>query len=192
MNLHQITESKQERGYNVVIDKFDDQLSINEAILKNEIDAQWFLPFIIHRLQAYTDSRQVVIKVTFQDVLEEPIVVRQLLLTWDVDTPKFTSPPVQESVITEWAACGIACAIIPFYTELNLIKVTESGDRFDYWIGDGAQLYGLEVSGILQGSRTSRERAKVQQLLDNPFGIGGYVCIVHFGEQSIDLSFHQP
>lgn len=101
-------------------------------------------------------------------------------------------PPVQDAVITEWAACGIACAILPFYTQFQLVKITESGDRFDYWVGDGSQLYGLEVSGILHGQTTSRQRIKKRQLLANPFGIGGYVCIVHFGEQSVHLSFHLP
>jgi len=33
---------------------------------------------------------------------------------------------------------------------------------------------------------------KARQLLDNPFGIGGYVCVVHFGQQSVNLSFHKP
>ena len=113
------------------------------------------------------------------------------LLTWETDTPFIASPPVQESVMTEWAACGIACAVLPFYTELQLMKVTESGDRFDYWVGNGHQLYGLEVSGILHGSLTRRRHVKTRQLLDNPFNIDGYVCVVHFGEQSVDLSFHQ-
>ena len=92
------------------------------------------------------------------------------------DTPVLASPPVQETVITEWAACGIACAVLPFYTQLQLVKVTESGDRFDYWVGDGQQLYGLEVSGVVQGSLTCRQRTKTRQLLDNPCCRSGAAC----------------
>jgi hypothetical protein len=175
-----------------VTDTFDDQLSLNQAVQDNAIDGQWFLPFTIHRLQPYAPSQQLVITVTLRHILAAPSVVRRLLLTWEADTPMLVSPPVQETVITEWAACGIACAVLPFYTKFQLVKVTESGDRFDYWVGDGHQLYGLEVSGIVQGSLTHRQRVKTRQLLDNPFGIGGYVCVVHFGEQSVNLSFHQP
>lgn len=173
-------------------DTYDEQLSLNQAIENNQIDAQWFLPFTVHRLERYAPSRQLVVTITLRDILSESIITRRLLLTWEANTPTIVSPPVQEGVMTEWAACGIACAILPFYTQFQLVKVTESGDRFDYWVGDGHQLYGLEVSGILQGSLTRRQRIKIEQLLDNPFGIGGYVCIVHFGQQSVDLSFHQP
>ena len=171
---------------------FDDQLSLNQALQNQEIDAQWFLPFTLYRLQPYAPTRQVVITVTLRHIFNQPVVIRRLLLTWNADAPVLSSPPVQDAVITEWAACGIACAVLPFYTPLHLVKVTESGDRFDYWVGDGQQLYGLEVSGILYGPMTRRQQAKVRQLLDNPFGIGGYVCVVHFGHQSVDLSFHLP
>lgn len=171
---------------------FDDQLSLNQAVVNNAIDAHWFLPFTIHRLQQYASEQQLVIKVTLRDILVEVVLVRHLLLTWEIDTPVIAVPPVQESVITEWAACGIAGAMLPFYTPFQLVKVTESGDRFDYWVGDGQQLYGLEVSGLLQGSLLRRQRTKIRQLLDNPFEVGGYVCLVHFGAQSVDLSFHQP
>lgn len=169
---------------------FDDQLLLNETIEQNTIDAKWFLPFTTHRLQGYAQDNQLIITLTLSNILTEPIVERRLLLTWQMDTPTLELPPVQETVITEWAACGIACAILPFYTNLKVVKVTERGDRFDYWVGDGSHLYGLEISGIVQGSRKRRERTKARQLLDNPFDIGGYVCIVHFGEQRIDLSFH--
>ena len=173
-------------------DTFDDRLSLNQAVRNNAIDAEWFLPFTINRLQRHAPSQQLIITVTLRAILAEPVVVRRLLLTWETNTLLITPPPVQETVITEWAACGIACVVLPFYTQLQIVKVTESGDRFDYWVGDGHQLYGLEVSGLWQGSLVGRKRMKTRQLLDNPFGVGGYVCIVHFGEQSVDLSFHQP
>lgn len=179
------------RSY-VVIASFDDQLSLNQALQNQVIDAQWFLPFTIYRLQPYAHSRQIVITVVLHHILDEPTVSRRLRLTWEANTRVLSDPPVQDAVITEWAACGIACAILPFYTQFQLVKITESGDRFDYWVGDGSQLYGLEVSGILHGQTTSRQRIKKRQLLANPFGIGGYVCIVHFGEQSVHLSFHLP
>ena len=171
---------------------FDDQLSLNSAVQNNLIDAQWFLPFTIYRLQRYTALRQLVLTVTLEQILAGATTSRSLLLIWEENSPQLSSPPVQETVITEWAACGIACAILPFYTQLQLVKVTESGDRFDYWVSDGQRLYGLEVSGILDGQLEQRQRIKRRQLLENPFGIGGYVCVIHFGKQRVHLSFHRP
>lgn len=141
--------------------KFDDQLSLNRAVQNNLIDAQ----------QIHTTST----------------ISRRILLHWEENSPQLSLPPVQDTVITEWAAC----AVLPFYTGLQLVKVTESGDRFDYWVGDGQQLYGLEISGILHGRLEPRQRMKARQLLDNPFGIDGYVCIVHFDRQQVNLSFHR-
>jgi hypothetical protein len=170
---------------------FDDQLSLNSAIQHNPIDAQWFLPFTIYRLQRYTAAKQLLLTVTLEQIHTESVINRRLLLTWQENSPRLSLPPVQDTVITEWAACGVACAVLPFYTGLQLVKVTESGDRFDYWVGDGEQLYGLEVSGILHGQLEQRRRTKARQLLNNPFGIGGYVCVVHFDQQQVHLSFHK-
>ena len=170
----------------------DDQLLLNTAIENNVIDTQWFLPFTIYRLQSYTQTQQLQVMVTLEQIGAESMAERRLLLAWRADTPQITTPPVQDTIITEWAACGIACALLPFYTQFQLVKVTESGDRFDYWVSDGQQLCGLEVSGILHGQMGQRQRLKVRQLLDNPFGIGGYVCVVHFGQQRVNLSFHRP
>lgn len=171
--------------------KFDDQLSLNRAVQNNLIDAQWFLPFTIYRLQQYTASSQLLLMVTLEQIHTTSTISRRLLLHWEENSPQLSLPPVQDTVITEWAACGIACAVLPFYTGLQLVKVTESGDRFDYWVGDGQQLYGLEISGILHGRLEPRQRMKARQLLDNPFGIGGYVCIVQFDQQRVNLSFHR-
>ena len=171
--------------------KFDDQLLLNRAVQNNLIDAQWFLPFTIYRLQQYTASSQLLLTVTLEQIHTTSTISRRLLLHWEENSPQLSLPPVQDTVITEWAACGIACAVLPFYTGLQLVKVTESGDRFDYWVGDGQQLYGLEISGILHGRLEPRQRMKARQLLDNPFGIGGYVCIVQFDQQRVNLSFHR-
>ena len=171
---------------------YDDQLSLNRIGSSNAIDGQWFLPFTLHRLRTYTDQQEILVTVTLHGIQPQSPVTRRLLLHWDEGSPVLTNPPVQEHVITEWAACGIAYAILPLYTQFQLIEVAQSGDRFDYWVGDGKVLLGLEVSGVLHGQSARRQRDKVRQLLDNPYGIGGYVCVVHFGEQSIQLSFHAP
>jgi hypothetical protein len=98
---------------------------------------------------------------------------------------------VPERVITEWAACGVACVVMALYTGLTVRAVAAEGDRFDYWVDDGQYDYGLEVSGTLGGDLEARHRAKVRQLCDNPYGVDGYVVVVNFTTRRVVLSFHR-
>jgi hypothetical protein len=49
--------------------------------------------------------------------------------------------------VTEWAACGVACAVLGVYTRLRVRAVAADGDRFDYWVGDGEEEYGSLYDG---------------------------------------------
>jgi hypothetical protein len=89
------------------------------------------------------------------------------------------------------AACGIACVVVAVYAGLRICEVTGDGDRFDDWVTDGQNEYGLEVSGMTTGQLESRHAAKVQQLLDNPFGVDGYVVVVDFATRRVIFSFHR-
>ena len=93
--------------------------------------------------------------------------------------------------MTEWAACGVACAIMSLYAKLRLRSVAADGDRFDYWVGDGQHEYALEVSGTITDDIEARHRIKVRQLLENPFGVDGFVVVVGFATRSAILSFHR-
>lgn len=168
-----------------------DTFALEEIITANAIDARWFLPFMIHRLQPVAFDRSVVFNVTLLNVLHEPFVQRQLQLTWTKASEKLHIPPVQAHVITEWAACGIACVVIPFYTGLQVLQVTQVGDRFDYWVGNEAQEFGLEISGLLVGDLEQRHRAKIRQLIENPHRVAGYVSVTSFQARRSILSFNQ-
>ncbi len=169
--------------------QFDDTISLNEiAALNPLVDVQVFIPFVHYRLQPLSDENAIVLSVSFNNL---PFAKqKRLRLTWDETTPKLRYPPVQASVMTEWAACGIAGAVLPFYTNLEFARVTERGERFDYWLSDGSQLFGLEISGMVRGSLTARKRVKRKQLQSNPDKVTGYVCIVHFEKAAVHLSFH--
>lgn len=59
--------------------------------------------------------------------------------------------------------------------------MADEGDQFDYWMGDGKEAFGLEVSGTFSAERAdleARHRAKVRQLRDNPYGVDGFVIVV--------------
>ncbi len=99
---------------------------------------------------------------------------------------------MQGKVVTEWAACGIACIVVPFYTGLQVLSVAAEGDRFDYWIGDADQEFGLEVNGTMAESQNdleARHRSKVQQLQENPYGVSGYVAVAGFAARQVIFSF---
>jgi len=96
--------------------------------------------------------------------------------------------------MTEWAACGIACAVLWHYTEQRVLTAAKKGERFDYWIGDDAAEKGMEVSGTLSDDADEmweRHRQKRRQLLSYPSD-GGYVVIVGFARHEIIFSYHAP
>lgn len=101
---------------------------------------------------------------------------------------------VQGRVIKEWAAYGLACAVLPQLTALRVLAVAFEGESFDYRVGNEFVEWGMEVSGTLSEERTeieARRRAKRIQLLANPHGMGGYVVIAAFSLREIILSHHQ-
>ncbi len=122
------------------------------------------------------------------DASERQVTLR---LTWSASSASTQSLGVPERTITEWAACGLACAVLARYTQARMFQVTGDGDRFDYWVRDGQREYGLEVSGTLTDELENRHRAKVRQLRDNPYGVAGYVIVTRFASLETICSFHQ-
>jgi hypothetical protein len=62
---------------------------------------------------------------------------------------------------------------------------------FDYWVSDGQNDFGLEISGTGATDVETRHRAKVRQWRENPFGVDGYVVVVGFVTREVKLSFHR-
>jgi hypothetical protein len=165
-----------------------DKVVLEEITARNVIDARWFLPFLVHRLQS-DKERTAVLAITLYDVLEASTSKSQLELTWGIKTE--TILPIQEHTITEWAAYGIACVLIPLYTAFKVKQVTQLGEGFDYWIGNDEQEFGLEISGTLAEDIVQRHRNKIWQFKKNPLQISGYVNVTGFQEKHSILSFHQ-
>lgn len=65
------------------------------------------------------------------------------------------------------------------------------GDRFDFWVSDGNQEFGLEVSGTMADEIEARHRVKVRQLRENPYEVDGYVVVAGFFDHKIICSFHR-
>ena len=113
------------------------------------------------------------------------------ILPWSAANVLTLPVAVSQRHITEWAAYGVACIVARVYGQLEVCGVTGDGDRFDYWVTDGQRQFGLEVSGTMSGDLGARHRVKTEQLLDNPFGVDGYVVVVDFVARRAIFSFHQ-
>lgn len=142
-----------------------DEYMLEHITADNDIRTDLFLPFTITRLrQVATTDREAILSVQLKDVGEAGESRREMLLSWSASGIVEGKIPLQERVVTEWAAVGVACVLMPLYADLRILQVTQTGDGFDYWVGDDKWEYALEVSGTIGGSLTGRHTTKVRQL----------------------------
>jgi hypothetical protein len=168
-----------------------DECHLDEVAHCHAIDAAMFVPFTIMRLRGDTEAAEAILTVNLRDVIEPGTQHRRLRLRWSAASALKKLPGVQEHTITEWAALGVACAVVWRYAGLHIREVAGRGDRFDYWVADGEREYGLEVSGTAMEELETRHRAKILQLRENPFAVDGYVVVVGFTTQQVIFSFNQ-
>jgi hypothetical protein len=114
---------------------------------------------------------------------------RLLRLHWSPASAVWQPLAVQDNTVTEWAALGVAFAVVAVYANLRVQSVALEGDRFDYWVTDGESDFGLEVSGTMTEDVIARHREKVRQLRENPYGQDGYVVVVGFATRMVIFSF---
>lgn len=95
----------------------------------------------------------------------------------------------QGATLTEFAALAVAC-ILCHERNLEITEVTRRGEKVDYWLGERESL--LEVSGTRDGDLEQLcDRKATQQLLRNPFGKAGFVCVARFERPAARL-WHYP
>jgi hypothetical protein len=169
-----------------------DEYALESIADDNEIRAGIFLPFTIVRLQGDASTAlEVMLSVHLKNIGEISEQRRSLWLRWSEESIPERPLPVQEDVITEWAACGVACALVPLYAKMRIIQVAQQGDRFDYWVGNGEEEYALEVSGTVSGDLAERHAAKLRQLQSNPYEVDGFVVVVRFVSRESIFSFNR-
>ncbi len=166
-----------------------DEYRLEEIARDHRIGAAVFVPFAIVRLSGNTGATEATLTVRLRNVGEAGEARRSLHLSWPAERAPVQPLAVQERTVTEWAACGVACAVISFYTGLRVREVAADGDRFDYWVDNGEREYGLEVSGTMTEDLEVRHRAKVRQLCENPYSVDGYVVVVGFTTREVIFSF---
>ena len=99
---------------------------------------------------------------------------------------------IQTKPIVEMAASALAFVLIPNIVNLGQLDVTNYGDRADYRSLNMPSV--LEVSGTETASELRRRhREKVEQALENPFGLDAYVVICAFSKSGhlIRFSYHR-
>lgn len=95
----------------------------------------------------------------------------------------------QVHVLTELASLGLACILLNVNTKKEITEVTRRGDKADYWVGERESL--IEISGQQEGDIDSLCTVKSTQLLQNPFGKSGYVCVANYDENKARLWYYE-
>jgi hypothetical protein len=149
-----------------------------------------FIPFAVARLQRHPGDLDALLTVELRGIPDQPMDQRELRIVWELGSVSPAPLAVQEYPLTEWAALGVACAVIWHFGALRLHAVAALGDRFDYWVRRETREFGLEVSGTMAGDLEARHREKRRQLLANPYGVDGYVLVVDFTTRRAVFSFH--
>lgn len=130
-----------------------DEYRLEDIALDHRIGAGIFIPFVIARLRRESSASEVILTVTLRDIGNSGERKEKLRLFWDLSS-------AAEQVLS-----------------VRLSQVAADGDRFDYWVSDGENEYGLEVSGTNTNEVENRHRAKIRQFRKNPYGVDGYVIV---------------
>jgi len=168
-----------------------DRFDLADLASVHPLGADLFVPFAVVRLGGQDGVTEAELLIEFRGIGSAGPSNRRLEVCWSAASVPAQPLAIPRRDVTEWAACAIACVVVHVYARLQVRAVTEDGDRFDYWVSDGRRQFGLEVSGTLTGDLETRHRLKAEQLLDNPFGVDGYVVVVDFTARRVIFSFHQ-
>lgn len=157
----------------------------------NRIDASMFLPFLITRLQPHaTETQTAHLTVQLINIEGNSPASRSLQVQWTEKHVPILHATFQSKTITEFAACGMACIVIPLYTRKKVLRVAQVGDSFDYWVGDEEAELALEVSGTLEGNLAHLQTEKQRQLRRNPYGVDGFISLTRFTSGESLLAFY--
>ena len=91
----------------------------------------------------------------------------------------------QGPAITELATLGLACILLHLNTGREITEVTRRGEKADYWVGEREEM--LEISGQQIGDIVELCGRKSRQLLANPYGKSGYVCVAIYDDAKARL-----
>ena len=168
------------------------ECEVNDLELRHPLIAanDWRSPLVLRLLDGtnYLDgAREITVRYQWQSVAQ----TANVKLVWKGLASDFEKRmrTYQAPVLTEYATLGLACVLIDEFPKLQITEVTRRGERADYWLGNREYL--LEVSGQQSGNLDTLRDTKRDQLLENPFGSPGFVCVAVYDEKSSYLWYYE-
>lgn len=166
-----------------------------DALQGHGIDATVFEPFVIAEIGGTPSAgtEQTEFAVTLENVGQSRTRTERLLIEWRGSSAFRGRSPMQMREMVEFAACGMACAVLRHYTDFGVRDTAEVGEGFDYWVTNGKQEQGLEISGTLSEAASEmqeRHREKRAQLFSE-LAVGGFVVIVGLVRREVIVSYHE-
>lgn len=139
---------------------------------------------------AYVDGQHNIEVTYLPQTGQATTAVLQLTWTGLSDDYKLCLNTYQAPVLTEFAALAVACILTHLRAGLEITEVTRRGEKVDYWLGNREFL--IEVSGTADGDLHGlRDTKAAEQLLKNPFGRDGFVCVSSFKAPQAGLWFYK-
>jgi hypothetical protein len=93
-----------------------DEYQLENIALDHLIGVGIFIPFVIARLAENAQQTEALLTIRLRNSTDQTETEHRLRLTWSLDNLAARSLGVSERVITEWAACGVACVVLARYT----------------------------------------------------------------------------
>jgi hypothetical protein len=107
-----------------------DEYRLENIANAHGVHAAMFVPFAIERLRSEPGATEAVLRARLVDIGGSGETDRSFRLSWSPESALTLPAGVQEHTVTEWAALGVACAVIACYTGLRITAVTQRGDAF--------------------------------------------------------------
>jgi hypothetical protein len=167
-----------------------------EALRAHVVGAEILMAFIIPELGGTQGAgvQTTEFSVRLENVGETGKQTHRLILQWNSDAAPHGKPPMKEYRMTDYAARGLACAVLWHFTGKRVHRTSIPGQGFDYWVGGETAEQGLKVGGTRSDDAATmqqRHAAKRRQLFSS-LRVGGYVVIVGLARREIILSYHAP
>ncbi|MEN8217480.1 MAG: hypothetical protein ABFS56_14150 [Pseudomonadota bacterium] len=121
----------------------------------------------------------------------------EIQLFWKPVTQQMKDSCYDMQYATEAGAYCLAILIIQKLTDYKVIRQSQKGTGFDFWLGDKADDYPfkdkarLEISGILKGNKsqmTQRVEQKINQTKQSDnLKLPAYIAVVEFGTPMLQV-----
>lgn len=135
-------------------------------------------------------KQSVVIKVSGE-------VNTELKLEWEEVTQQMKDNWADLQEATEYGATGLAILLVQSLTDYRVIQRSPKTTGFDYWLGEKEDVYPfqkkarLEVSGILQGTRSQINRRLKEKLTQvkksDATNLPALVVVVEFSQPICEI-----